>query len=150
MPDALRFGLDEASHDALAARVSSVVFCAAMMNMAIGKAEILNWSERGRDTVLSFRREAGADLCVSSSGATFADRGGPWREAAIPPWDSCPGYGGTEIAAEAAIAASDSPAALVRLPSFCCLGAPNPAISTKSSLPRQPGRAHVPRGYALR
>lgn len=124
--DAPRFGLDEASHDGLAAMVDSVVHCAAMVNMAIGEAEMLEWSARGIDTVLSFCRAAEADLRFTSSSAVFPDRGGPWPEAVARPWEGCTGYGAAKIAAETAIAASGVPAAIVRLPSLYDLEAPNP------------------------
>ncbi len=124
--DAPQFGLDEASHDALATMVGSVVHCAAMVNMAIGEAEMLRWSARGIDTVLSFCRAAGADLRFTSSTAVFPDRGGPWPESVAGPWDGCTGYGAAKIAAEVAIAGSGITAAIVRLPSLYDVGAPNP------------------------
>ena len=124
--DAPRFGLDEADHEALAASVGSVVHCAAMVNMAIGEADMLDWSARGIEAVLAFCRAAGADLRFTSSSAVFPDRGGPWPEGPAHRWDGCTGYGAAKIAAEHAIAGSGIPAAIVRLPSLYDLEAPNP------------------------
>ncbi len=124
--DAPRFGLSDMAHDALAGSVGAVVHCAAMVNMAIGETEMLDWSARGIETVLAFCRAAGADLRFTSSSAVFPDRGGPWPEAAAQPWNGCTGYGAAKIAAEAAISASGIPAAIVRLPSLYDLDAPNP------------------------
>ena len=124
--DAPRFGLAEAAHQALAGAVTSVVHCAAMVNMAIGEAEMRAWSARGTEAVLSFCRDAGADLRFTSSSAVFADRGGPWPEGPARPWDGITGYGAAKIAAEDAIRASGVPAAIVRLPSLYDLAAPNP------------------------
>ncbi|AUH34262.1 AMP-binding protein [Paracoccus tegillarcae] len=124
--DAPRFGLEDAAHDALAASVGAVVHCAAMVNMAIGRDDMLDWSARGIDTVLAFCRAAGADLRFTSSSAVFPDRGGPWPEAQAELWDGCTGYGAAKIAAEAAITASRIPSAIVRLPSLYDLDAPNP------------------------
>ncbi len=124
--DAPRFGLDGAAHDALAGAVTSVVHCAAMVNMAVGQDEMRDWSARGIDAVLGFCRAAGADLRFSSSSAVFPDRGGPWPEAPAQLWEGCTGYGAAKIAAEAAITASGVPAAILRLPSLYDLEAPNP------------------------
>jgi nucleoside-diphosphate-sugar epimerase/acyl carrier protein len=124
--DAPRFGLDDPAHDALAESVDAVVHCAAMVNMAIGGVDMLDWSARGINSVLAFCRAAGADLRFTSSSAVFPDRGGPWPEGPVQPWDGCTGYGAAKIAAEAAIAASRIPAAIVRLPSLYDLDAPNP------------------------
>ncbi|SDF02072.1 AMP-binding protein [Limimaricola pyoseonensis] len=124
--DAPRFGLDRSAHDALAASVRSVVHCAALVNMAVGREEMRDWSARGIETVLAFCRAAGADLRFSSSSAVFPDRGGPWPEGPAAPWDGCTGYGAAKIAAEAAITASGLPAAIIRLPSLYDLDAPNP------------------------
>ncbi|PSK85812.1 acyl-CoA synthetase (AMP-forming)/AMP-acid ligase II [Limimaricola soesokkakensis] len=124
--DTPRFGLDPAAYDALAARVGSVVHCAATVNMAIGRDDMLDWSARGIETVLGFCRAAGADLRFSSSSAVFPEQGGPWPEGPAQPWEGCTGYGAAKIAAEAAIAASGVPAAIIRLPSLYDLEAPNP------------------------
>ena len=124
--DAPRFGLGGGAYDALAQSVTAVVHCAAMVNMAIGRDDMLDWSARGIETVLAFCRAAGADLRFTSSSAVFPDRGGPWPEGPAQPWDECTGYGAAKIAAEAAIAASGLPAAIVRLPSLYDLDAPNP------------------------
>ncbi|MGR3484330.1 MAG: AMP-binding protein [Paracoccaceae bacterium] len=123
--DAEAFGLDGDAYDALAASATSVVHCAAMVNLAIGRDEMLEWSARGTATVLDFCAAAGADLRFTSSSSVFPDRGGPWPEARVEPWDGITGYGAAKIAAEAAIAASGVPSALVRLPSLYDLDAPN-------------------------
>jgi len=124
--DAPRFGLDAAAHDALAAAVGSVVHCAATVNMAIGPDEMREITARGIETVLDFCRAAGADLRFTSSSAVFPDRGGPFPEGPAQDWPGCTGYGAAKIAAEAMIAASGVPAAIIRLPSLYDLDAPNP------------------------
>lgn len=120
------FGLDGAAHEALARSVRSVVHCAAMVNMAIGREDMLRWSARVTETVLAFCRAADADLRFTSSSAVFPDQGGPWPEGPARPWGACTGYGAAKIAAEADIVASRVPAAIVRLPSLYDLDAPNP------------------------
>jgi acyl-coenzyme A synthetase/AMP-(fatty) acid ligase/thioester reductase-like protein len=124
--DAPHFALHQDSYTALAASVTKVVHCAAMVNLAIGREDMLDWSARGMETVLTFCTDAGADLRFTSSSAVFPDRGGPWPEAPATVWDGCTGYGAAKIAAEGAIAASGVPAAIVRLPSLYDLNAPNP------------------------
>ncbi|ABD55533.1 AMP-dependent synthetase and ligase [Jannaschia sp. CCS1] len=124
--DAPRFALEADAYAALSGSVSRVIHCAAMVNLAIGRQEMLDWSARGMDTVLTFCADARADLRFTSSSAVFPDRGGPWPEAPATPWDGCTGYGAAKIAAEAAIRAADIPAAIVRLPSLYDLDAPNP------------------------
>ncbi|RJE79830.1 AMP-binding protein [Paracoccus sp. JM45] len=124
--DAPQFGLDDTAYAALSASTDRVVHCAAMVNMAIGHDEMLEWSARGIRTVLDFCTAAGADLRFTSSSAVFPDRGGPWPEAAAGLWDACTGYGAAKIAAETAITASGVAAAIVRLPSLYDLQTPNP------------------------
>jgi len=124
--DAPHFGLATAAYDALTGQVNTVVHCAAMVNMAIGRAEMLDWSARGIGTVLEFCRLAGADLRFTSSSAVFPDRGGPWPEGPAQLWAACTGYGAAKIAAEETITASGIAAAIVRLPSLYDLAAPNP------------------------
>lgn len=124
--DAANFGLEPAAYTALAASVTQVIHCAAMVNLAIGREDMLDWSARGIDTVLAFCGAANADLRFTSSSAVFPDRGGPWPEAPANAWDGCTGYGAAKIAAEVAIAASGIPAAIVRLPSLYDLNTPNP------------------------
>jgi|GEM_PF-1355380 len=124
--DAPNFGLEQDAYSALAASVDTVIHCAAMVNMAIGQDEMLEWSARGIQTVLDFCGTAGADLRFTSSSAVFPDRGGPWPEAAATLWDNCTGYGAAKIAAEQAIIASRLSCAIVRLPSLYDLGTPNP------------------------
>ncbi len=124
--DAPRFALGPSEYAALTGSVTGVVHCAAMVNLAIGREEMLDWSARGMETVLTFCKDAGADLRFTSSSAVFPDRGGPWPEAPATPWEGCTGYGAAKIAAEAAILASGIRAAIVRLPSLYDLEAPNP------------------------
>ncbi len=124
--DAPRFGLEPAAYGALAGRVRSVVHCAAMVNMAIGAAEMRAWSSRGTEAVLAFCRAAAADLRFTSSTAVFPDRGGPWPEGPARHWDGITGYGAAKIDAEDAIRAAGVPSALVRLPSLYDLARPNP------------------------
>lgn len=124
--DAPDFGLEETAIVALAASVTKVIHCAAMVNLAIGREEMLEWSARGMTTVLNFCTAANADLRFTSSSAVFPDRGGPWPEAPAQPWDGCTGYGAAKIAAEVVILNAGVPAAIVRLPSLYDLNAPNP------------------------
>lgn len=140
--DAAGFGLKGTPLNALAASVTQVIHCAAMVNLAIGRKEMLDWSARGMDTVLQFCRQANADLRFCSSSAVFPDRGGPWPEAPAALWDDITGYGAAKIAAEEAIQASGIPAAIVRLPSLYDLNAPNPRDIYETIL-----RASVRSGY---
>ncbi|MGB0959314.1 MAG: AMP-binding protein [Halocynthiibacter sp.] len=124
--DAPRFGLTDCAYQALAQSVTQVIHCAAMVNLAIGREEMLDWSARGIESVLNFCRAADADLRFTSSSAVYPDRGGPWPEAPAATWDGCTGYGAAKIAAEAAIKASGVSAAIIRLPSLYDLNTPNP------------------------
>jgi acyl-coenzyme A synthetase/AMP-(fatty) acid ligase/nucleoside-diphosphate-sugar epimerase/acyl carrier protein len=124
--DAPRFALGQDAYTALARSVTKVIHCAAMVNLAIGRKDMLDWSARGMETVLTFCADAGADLRFTSSSAVFPDRGGPWPEAPAEVWDGCTGYGAAKIAAENAIRASGVSSAIVRLPSLYDLEAPNP------------------------
>lgn len=124
--DAPRFALEQDTYSALARSATKVVHCAAMVNLAIGRKDMLDWSMRGMETVLGFCTDAGADLRFTSSSAVFPDRGGPWPEGPATVWAGCTGYGAAKIAAEVAIKASGIPAAIVRLPSLYDLNAPNP------------------------
>jgi len=124
--DAPGFGLDDVPLTALAASVTQVIHCAAMVNLAIGRKEMLDWSARGMETVLTFCNDANADLRFTSSSAVFPDSGGPWPEAPAVLWDEITGYGAAKIAAEVAIQSSGISAAIVRLPSLYDLNAPNP------------------------
>ncbi|MEP4195657.1 MAG: AMP-binding protein [Aliishimia sp.] len=124
--DTPNFGLQDQPLAALAASVTQVIHCAAMVNLAIGRRDMLEWSARGMDAVLQFCRTANADLRFTSSSSVFPDRGGPWAEAPATQWDQITGYGAAKIAAEDTIRASGIPAAIVRLPSLYDLDAPNP------------------------
>jgi len=97
-----------------------------MVNLAIGREEMLEWSARGMETVLKFCQDATADLRFTSSTAVFPDRGGPWPEAPATVWEGCTGYGAAKIAAEATIRASGVSSAIVRLPSLYDLDRANP------------------------
>ncbi|OAN74020.1 AMP-dependent synthetase [Jannaschia sp. EhC01] len=144
--DAPRFALAQDAYTALARSVSRVVHCAAMVNLAIGRDEMLDWSARGMETVLTFCGDAGADLRFTSSSAVFPDRGGPWPEAPAKPWDGCTGYGAAKIAAEDAIRAAGIPAAIVRLPSLYDLEAPNPRDIYEIILEASLRAGHMPQG----
>lgn len=124
--DAPKFALHPEAYGDLARAVTKVVHCAAMVNLAIGRQEMLDWSARGMETILTFCADAGADLRFTSSSAVYPDRGGPWPEAPAKAWEGCTGYGAAKIAAEEAIRASNVSAAIVRLPSLYDLEAPNP------------------------
>ena len=124
--DAPRFALLQDAYDSLTRSVTKVVHCAAMVNLAIGREEMLEWSARGMETVLKFCQDATADLRFTSSTAVFPDRGGPWPEAPATVWEGCTGYGAAKIAAEATIRASGISSAIVRLPSLYDLDRANP------------------------
>lgn len=142
--DSPKFGLEKPAYDALAASVTQVVHCAAMVNLAIGRTEMLEWSARGLETVLAFCADGQADLRFTSSSSVFPDRGGAWPEAPTQGWDGCTGYGAAKIAAEAAIAASGIPAAIVRLPSLYDLDAPNPRDIYEIILKASYSAGHMP------
>lgn len=142
--DAPRFALDQGAYDALCASASKVVHCAAMVNLAIGRDEMLDWSARGMQSVLSFCQDAGADLRFTSSSAVFPDQGGPWPEAAATAWQGCTGYGAAKIAAEDAIRRAGVSAAIVRLPSLYDLDAPNPRDIYEIILEASVRAGHMP------
>jgi acyl-coenzyme A synthetase/AMP-(fatty) acid ligase/thioester reductase-like protein/acyl carrier protein len=144
--DAPRFALHQSAYRALTLCVTKVVHCAAMVNLAIRTEDMLDWSARGMETVLTFCGDAGADLRFSSSSAVFPDRGGPWPEGPATVWDGCTGYGAAKIAAEVAIKASGVPAAIVRLPSLYDLDAPNPRDIYEIILKASLQASHLPQG----
>lgn len=123
--DDTRFGLDAQSYASLAACVTTVIHCAAMVNLAIDRSHTEMWSQSGITKILQFCTDAAADLRFTSSSAVFPDAGGPYPEAATTLFDGCSGYGAAKIDAEAQIAASGLQAAIVRLPSLYDLAAPN-------------------------
>lgn len=131
--DAPDFGLDASAAKALAASVRQVIHCAAMVNLAIGRTEMLDWSARGMDTVLQFCCDANADLRFTSSSSVFPDRGGPWPETPAKLWDNITGYGAAKIAAETAIRASGISAAIVRCRRFMIWTRRTRVTSMKSS-----------------
>lgn len=124
--DASCFGLDAASYAKLSRCVHQVIHCAATVNLAVDQAHMVEWSQAGIRTVLQFCRDAGAELRFSSSTAVFPETGGLFAEGPAQAFEGCSGYGAAKIAAEAEIAASGVPAALVRLPSLYDMAAPNP------------------------
>ncbi len=124
--DAPQFSLDRVHYEAMTQVVTRVIHCAAMVNLAIGRQEMLDWSARGITTVIEFCRDADADLRFTSSTSVFPDRGGPCPEDLITVWEECTGYGAAKIAAEATIRSSGISSAIVRLPSMYDLEAPNP------------------------
>lgn len=144
--DALHFGLEHTAYDALAASVTKVVHCAAMVNLAIGRDEMLDWSARGIETVLEFCRTAHADLRFTSSSAVFPDVGGPWPEKLTSAHETCTGYGAAKIAAEARIRDAGVCAAIVRLPSLYDLNAPNPRDIYEIILKASFQLGHMPEG----
>ncbi|SFR31504.1 Acyl-CoA synthetase (AMP-forming)/AMP-acid ligase II [Yoonia tamlensis] len=121
-----RFGLGGADYAALCANTQSVIHCAAMVNLAVDRANMEIWSKAGIANILQFCRDADADLRFSSSVAVFPDTGGRHPETATSLYESCGGYGAAKIDAEQMIAASSVRAAIVRLPSLYDLDAPNP------------------------
>ena len=147
--DAPQFSLDPGQYAALAQAVTRVIHCAAMVNLAIGRQEMLDWSARGMTTVLEFCSDARADLRFTSSTSVVPDRGGPWPEGLIPTWEGCTGYGAAKIAAEATICNANIPAAIVRLPSLYDLEAPNPRDIYEIILEAGLRAGHMPRGLAF-
>lgn len=143
--DAPQFALEQDAYAALARSVTKVVHCAAMVNLAIGRKDMLDWSARGMQTVLAFCADAKADLRFTSSSAVFPDQGGPWPESLATVWDGCTGYGAAKIAAEVAIQASGVPAAIVRLPSLYDLNAPNPRDIYEIILEASLRAGHMPK-----
>ncbi len=120
-----RFGLSESDYAALGQQVSTVIHCAAMVNLAIDRDHMENWSQAGVANVLQFCKDASADLRFSSSTAVFPETGGPYAEEAAPLFPGCSGYGAAKIGAEEQIAASSVLSAIVRLPSLYDMDAPN-------------------------
>ncbi|MQY43608.1 AMP-binding protein [Epibacterium sp. SM1969] len=147
--DAPQFSLGQEQYGALARVVTRVIHCAAMVNLAIGRQEMLDWSARGITTVLEFCGDASADLRFTSSTSVFPDRGGPWPEGLTPVWEGCTGYGAAKIAAETTIRNSGIPAAIVRLPSLYDLDAPNPRDLYEAILKASVRAACVPQGLAF-
>ena len=143
------FGLEDCALKALAASVTKVIHCAAMVNLAIGREDMLDWSERGMTTVLNFCTAAYADLRFTSSSAVFPDRGGPWPEEPAQSWDACTGYGAAKIAAEVAIQKSGISAAIVRLPSLYDLNAPNPRDIYEIILEASLRAGHMPQSLTF-
>lgn len=143
--DAPCFALGQDAYAALSRSVTQVVHCAAMVNLAIGRDEMLDWSARGIQTVLTFCRDAKSDLRFTSSSAVFPDRGGPWPEAPATVWEDCTGYGAAKIAAEATIRTSGVSSAIVRLPSLYDLDAPNPRDIYEIILAASFRAGHMPR-----
>ncbi|SMR81484.1 Acyl-CoA synthetase (AMP-forming)/AMP-acid ligase II [Aliiroseovarius halocynthiae] len=147
--DAPYFGLARESYSELGQAVTKVVHCAAMVNLAIGRQEMLDWSARGMTTVLEFCRDAQADLRFTSSTAVFPDRGGPWPEGLTPVWEGCTGYGAAKIAAEDTIRASGISSAIVRLPSLYDLNTANQRDIYEIILAASFNAAHMPKGLAF-
>ena len=147
--DEARFGLAGGQYAALAGQVRSVIHCAATVNLAVDRARMEAWSQTGIHTIVQFCRDAGADLRFSSSSAVFPETGGPWPEAATGLFPGCSGYGAAKIAAEAEIAASGIPAAIVRLPSLYDLDAPNPKDICEIVLAACRDAASIPAGLTF-
>ncbi|MCG7493606.1 AMP-binding protein [Thalassobius sp. Cn5-15] len=147
--DAPQFSLDPAQYATLAQMVTRVIHCAAMVNLAIGRQEMLDWSARGITTVLEFCSDAQADLRFTSSTAVVPDRGGPWPEGLIPEWEGCTGYGAAKIGAETTIRNTAIRAAIVRLPSLYDLEAPNPRDIYELILEAGLRAGHMPKGLTF-
>lgn len=120
-----QFGLDAESYAGLAARVSRVIHCAAMVNLAVDRSHTEAWSQAGIANVIRLCQDAGAELRFTSSSAVFPDTGGPFPEAPAALFEGCSGYGAAKIDAEARIAEAGIAAAIVRLPSLYDLSEPN-------------------------
>ncbi|MEP3297655.1 MAG: AMP-binding protein [Pseudoruegeria sp.] len=120
-----QFGLDDQSYKSLASCVTTVIHCAAMVNLAVDRGHSEKWSQNGIANILQFCTDAAADLRFTSSSAVFPDSGGLFQEAATALFDGCSGYGASKIEAEAQIVSSGINAAIVRLPSLYDLKIPN-------------------------
>ncbi|WP_323717875.1 AMP-binding protein [Paracoccus aminovorans] len=147
--DAPQFGLNDTAYAALCRSSRSVVHCAATVNLAVDRDHMEAWSRAGIRTVLDFCRDAGADLRFSSSSAVFPETGGLYPEALARLYEGCSGYGAAKIAAEAQIAGSGIPAAVVRLPSLYDLDAPNPKDICEIILQACRAMGAMPRGLAF-
>ena len=145
-----RFGLDGADYAALCANMQSVIHCAAMVNLAVDRANMETWSKAGITNILQFCHDADADLRFSSSVAVFPDTGGRHPETATGLYDSCGGYGAAKIDAEHMIAAAGVRAAIVRLPSLYDLDAPNPNDIYETILTACAKMRAVPDGLCFR
>ncbi|TGN60116.1 NAD-dependent epimerase/dehydratase family protein [Paracoccus liaowanqingii] len=145
-----RFGLDPATYADLAHRVSSVVHCAATVNLAVDRNRMEAWSQAGIATILQFCRDAGAPLAFSSSTSIFPDRGGPHPEGPTTAFEGISGYGAAKIAAERAIAHAGIDALFLRLPSLYDLEAPNPKDIYEAILQACQGSGRVPQGLCFR
>lgn len=76
------FGLSQKQYRELCERVSTVIHCAATVNLSISSALMSEWVMAGLRPLLKFCHQAQADLRFSSTTAVFADTGGPHPEAA--------------------------------------------------------------------
>ncbi|WP_227268224.1 AMP-binding protein [Roseobacter weihaiensis] len=123
--DDARFGLDGKSYRSLASCVTTVIHCAAMVNLAVDRTHMEVWAQAGITNILQFCRDAEADLRFTSSSAVFPEVGGPHAEGPTSAFEICSGYGAAKIEAEHRIARSGVPAHIVRLPSLYDLSAPN-------------------------
>jgi len=147
--DVPMFGLDAATYAGLSRQVSHVIHCAATVNLAVDRERMEEWSRAGISNVVQFCRDAGADLRFSSSTAVFPETGGPFAEGPARLFDGCSGYGAAKIAAEAEIASSGLPAAIVRLPSLYDMDAPNPRDICEIVLAACREAGAIPRGLTF-
>ncbi|SEV91340.1 Acyl-CoA synthetase (AMP-forming)/AMP-acid ligase II [Cognatiyoonia koreensis] len=145
-----QFGLLLDDYTALGAHVTSVVHCAAMVNLAVDRAHMENWSQAGIANILTFCRDAHADLRFSSSTAVFPEQGGPFPETETEVFSGCSGYGAAKIAAEKQIIASGVPAAIVRLPSLYDLTRPNTKDIYETIMTACANLGAVPEGLTFR
>ncbi|ART99428.1 linear gramicidin synthase subunit D [Yoonia vestfoldensis] len=148
--DEARFGLDAPGYGALVSCVTSVIHCAAMVNLAVDRRHTQTWSQTGITIILQFCDDAGADLRFTSSSAVFPDTGGPYPEARTTVFDGSSGYGAAKIEAEAQISASNVPAAIVRLPSLYDLAAPNAKDIYEIIMKACMAMNAVPEGFTFR
>lgn len=144
------FGLDGKSYRSLAACVTSVVHCAAMVNLAVERAHMAVWAQAAIANILQFCRDADADLRFTSSSAVFPDIGGPHVEDATSAFKHCSGYGAAKIESEQQIATSGVPAAMVRLPSLYDLAAPNAKDIYEIILAACAKMNAIPQGFSFR
>ncbi len=148
--DDARFGLDLQSYASLAACVTSVIHCAAIVNLAVDHDHSKMWAQTGMTNILQMCKDAGADLRFSSSSAVFPDIGGAFAEGPATAFEGCSGYGAAKIEAEAQIMASGLTAAIVRLPSLYDLAAPNAKDIYEIILAACKRSRTVPEGFTFR
>ena len=144
-----RFGLSAQAYADLCANVTSVIHCAAMVNLAVERAQMEEWSHAGISTVLQLCKDANADVRFSSSTAVFPEIGGPHPEQIAVLFPDVSGYGAAKIAAEQQIANSGVTATIVRLPSLYDLDTPNPKDIYEIILKASEALGHIPENLSF-